>query len=398
MSPQEENIEIEEMFKAKLVGSTDPDQKHIIEQFWYLIGDEEFDAAGIVFNHYWEEIRDKCLKEKIVLRRDDIIQICRRIIGDQANAVFMDTIMNDPNFVTFYRIETDSQREQSFMQIVNTDERDQFERETEIIGIVRRSFLKTLDQNLRQYDRFQYTFIEEVNKLLNELERKGLPISASELKKIIKNEVPILRSMEQELSIIDKYETRLKAIREKPKEKVIDEEYEKRKEQLQKDMEEEWTEIEAEEKKEAVQKRLTDSQFMPLILKEFNYQSTLPEPEMSDIVLILSLKGIKAYFENTFFNVPEDAYRQKIADAIRKAIIHSRDQKGIEGLKITNYILTRLKDYYANNRSKKETDLWQIATKEKHNESAASIKTKIGHIISTLQTNCSSLEEIILKG
>ena len=398
MSPQEENIEIEEMFKAKFVGSTDSDQKHIIEQFWYLIGDEEFDAAGIVFNHYWEEIRDKCLREKIVLRRDDIIQICRRIIGDQANGVFMDTIMNDPNFVTFNRMETDIQRKQEFSGITNIKERDQFEIEGEIIRVVRTSFLKTLDQNLRQYDRFLYTFIEEVSKLLNELEGQGLPISASELKRIIKKEVPILRSMDRELSIIDKYETRLKAICEKPKEKVIDEGYEKRREQLQKDMEEEWAEIEVEEKKEAVQKRLSDSQFTPLILKEFNYQSSSLEPEMSDIELILSLKGIKAYFENTFFNVPENAYGQKIADAIRKAIIHSRDQKGIEGLKIMNYILTRLKDYYANNRSKKETDLLQLAEKEKYNESAASIKTKIGHIISTLQTNCSSLEEIILKG
>ena len=397
MTSQEENLIIKELFEAKFVGSSDPDQKHIIDQFWELIGADEFEAAGIVFAHYWEQIRNECLEKKIILRRDDVIQICRRIIGDQANAVYMDTIMNDPNFVTFNRIETDSQRKQELIQIINTDERNQFERESEIIRIVRASFISTQDQNLRQYDRFQFIFIKELNKLLDELERQGLPVNPTELKNIIKKEIPILRSMEHELSIINNFERRLTSIKAKPKEKILDEAQEKKREQILKEIDDEWADIDKKEKEEEKRKALNDSAFQPLMLKEFNYQLSNQNPEMSDVTLILSLKGIKNYFEDTFFNVPAEAYKQKIADAIRKAIIHCRDQKGIEGLTLLNYIMTRLKDYYANNRGKKETDLLQIATKEKHNESAVSIKTKIGHIISTLQTNCSSLEEIILR-
>lgn len=398
MSPQDENIIIEEMFKEKFFSPKDKDQKHIIDQFWELIGMDEFEAAGIVFMSYWETIRNECLEKRIVLRRDDVIHICRKIIGENANEVYLETIMNDPNFVTFYRIETNQQRKQEYTQITENDEKALFERKSEIIRVVRASFIKTLDQNLRQYDRFQFTFIEELGKLLNELEKQGLPVTATELKNIIKKDVPILRSMEQELSIIDKFEARLQAIKEKPKEKIIDEAQEKRREQLEKEIDEDWVEIEEIEKRAAVKRRLSDSQFTSLLLKEVNYLQSAQNPDMANIELIISLKGVKEYFENTFFNIPEGSYKQKITDALRKATIHCRDEKGIDGLKILAEILFKLNKGYSKNKEKETTRLLQLAQTKKYAENAANARKKLEHIISALQSQWAFLEEIILKG
>ena len=390
MSSQDDKFLIEEIFNRILFPPKDEKAKDINENFWELISMGEFTVAAEVHfaQEYWPKICQECTVANLVLDRETAIEICKRLIGDNANDVYLPTIMNDQNMQQINMDNKADDRPKSIERIKVPDKKEMERIKNKLKEITKNRFAAVRAQSANQYERFAYTVFKACEAFITDAESEGLQTTAEEAIKIIIEYAPILRHFSHEFQTIMKNnDKRLRAIKPKKNEEIELEE--SRRIKLEKEIEADWADIDESEavpQKTEFQKKISESIFSPLVLKELDL-STSP-PRMIDFKLELTVTSLNDYFTKSIGDLPKESFSKKIKDLVSRMRVHATQDRKIDGLIHLKGLMHQLFKIY---NSKFEAVLAKIVQKTKKDEQV--IRPNLDELSKIIRRAWEELEE-----
>ena len=385
MSTKDDKFLIEEIFNRIIFEPKDQKAQKINGDFWELIAMGEFTVAEIIFIHeYWPKICQECDAANLALDRETAIDLCRKLIGNNANDVYLPTIMNDQSLQQCTLTDKQAAKEE-------IPEEAPDEKELEIIKerlkkIAKEAFTVVQNQSLRQYERFNWILFRACETFVSKVESERLPTNAKTCIEIIKDTTPILRHSTHEFEgIMVKYDERLRAIKPKENEELAAEE--SRRKKLEAEIDAEWADIDAEaETKPELKKKFTENVFSPLVLKELDLSSV--PPRMVDFELQLNTASLNDYFTKYIGDLPRESFSKKITDLVHRMRIHATKDRKVDGLIHLKGLMHQLFKIY---NDKFEAVLGKIAQKTQKDKQA--IRGNLEELARIIRREWEELEE-----
>lgn len=353
----------------------------------------------IYFN--WLELKNFCFEKKIPLSRNHATLFFNSVLGKEEiySNIWSGILYNDPDYIYFDHMQTDKDRFETIQDAAPEELKD-FNRKTEIINRIRTTFLDTLRYGNTQHERLEFTFNRELQILIEALRKAGLRCSPEELKKLIREQIPAIRSADYLLSAIHRFETTLNSIQPLAEavelEKVvpvID------KEDLDAILAEEWELIDAEEVEEKFKQnllliqKLDATRFLPLEFKQPDYSAISGTPNFESKTVQISVWGLLQHFNTFIFESTTKQFEERIREVLEKVKVHIRDKYGYHGFVGLRGICHTLNKICQKARSAPINSYLELAKAKDCTVNEQAIRDKLASRQSAIQSFWASIEE-----
>ncbi len=366
-----------------------------IKEYSEMEKEESRIAESLVYT-LWQDVKRECFEQKTPLTKQLAINFFSSILNtEKSKEIWLDILEADHDFIYFNRMLADQQRKQAYHQAIIADDtakQDDYNRQEWLRSLIRQTFIKTTHLMGADLTRFETNFDIELNLLINKLTTNNIPTNPEELKNLILEEIPSLKSVSFILDNINRKSETLSQI--KPR-RISRDEYvvpidKKRLEKIEAVLDEEWAEIEAEIEKE---EKMAEIQTIPtetLEIKELNYEATTTAPVFNVKEIEISPKGIKNALECIIFDYGAEEFYARIRSLLEQIKIYCRDINKLQDLL---YISAALKKGYNKNFKKSVEILTKKAAETEANTTG--LETKIKYIEAALSVLWASLSESI---